>query len=800
MPGVAPLPHVDTPTWDEIPSELAERPQWLLWRFEQNARKPKPDKVPYYLQGGRRTGDQGSDRDRGRLATLDQVRARFERDADAWAGVGFAFLPGDGLIGIDIDGAIDPGTGEVSERCTAIVQACASYTEYSPSGKGVHIICTGTTSTNKSNDIGLEIFSEGQYFTFTGRRWPGSPPDVEAIDDGVLRRLHKTVDDAKEARRAQQRADKPAKGATSRAQPAAGGGDAFARVNDAARQSIEAWVPQLFPKARGGGKGYRLTSKQLGRNLQEDLQIFPGGDGIYDFGEERAYSPIDIVMQYLPANTPALALAWLAPLVGVALDEPRKKKPRVTPAPAREGQGADGPPPDGDGGPSPDSDAGADEARLDLLADRLVMARGSPMDCRENVLYCLELDPVLAGLVRLNDFTHIFERSRPAPWGREQGDWDEEDDLMLGEYLLRRHGLGVKSKGTLRDGVLMAARLCRYNPIADKIRAEPWDATPRLEHWLPDVFEVVDRPYTRLIGKMFFMGLVKRALEPGCKFDYMLLLKGEQGLAKSGAFRAIAYPYFTDNAIRVGDKDSQMAQQLAWIVESAELESLNKSETTAIKQHLSAQEDWYRPPYGSSIKKAPRHSVSVGTTNADTFLKDATGDRRMWPLEVPVVHLEVLRAMVPQLLAEALHYVERGERYWPSRQEEKEIVFPEHEPFKRGDPWEAYLDEYVNAEIEDPAQGRKRREREFFPTTELYDKALQVKADRIDGNGQMDTRLGNAMKLLGFVRLREPGRRRLRGWQRVAAQAAPAVATVAGPAPAQTFAPDDDGGADDLPF
>lgn len=230
--------------------------------------------------------------------------------------------------------------------------------------------------------------------------------------------------------------------------------------------------------------------------------------------------------------------------------------------------------------------------------------------------------------MRLNDFTRLIERSRTAPWGHPQGEWNEEDDLMLGEYLLRTYRLSVKAKGTLRDGVTMAARSCRFNPVVDRIKAEAWDGEARLETWLHKVYGVEDRPYTRLIGKCFFMGLVKRATQPGCKFDYMLIIKGEQGLTKSSAFRAIADPFFTDNGVKVGEKDSLMAQQLAWIVESAELESMNKADTTAIKQYLSAQEDWYRPPYGAQLIKAPRHFVNVGTTNADTFLKDATGDRR----------------------------------------------------------------------------------------------------------------------------------------------------------------------------
>ena len=114
-------PVVVPPVWDNIPSDLANRQQWLLWKFEAKEGQAKPGKIPYYVMGGRRTGGQGDDRDRQRLATLAVVRRAYERGG--WSGVGFAFLPDDGLIGIDIDGAIDPATGAVTERCAAIIKA-----------------------------------------------------------------------------------------------------------------------------------------------------------------------------------------------------------------------------------------------------------------------------------------------------------------------------------------------------------------------------------------------------------------------------------------------------------------------------------------------------------------------------------------------------------------------------------------------------------------------------------------------------------------------------------------------------
>lgn len=800
------FPDVAPPLWDEIPASLATRQQWVLWKFEHKEGAKKPVKMPYYVQGGRRAGKQGDERDRMRLATLEVVRRAYERGG--YHGIGFGFLPDDGLIGVDLDDQLE-ADGSWSERCRNIVAACDSYTEISVSGKGVHAIVLGQTSTNKSNDIGVEVFCQSQYFICTGRRFPNTPADVRPIDETTLRRLHKTIDDAKAAAQAAKRpaaSPAPARAAAGAAPPGQAGDD-FQRVKDAAMANLAAWVPRLFggkehAKNFDSGPGYRVTSKALGRDLQEDLSISPGGIvdfGVADMGDARAgaRTPIDLVMEWLPAAKPADALKWLAPLVGVELAKPaRSAKNRDAPAPAG-GQGGRGGGGGDDGPPSDPDDSGDGFSRDDVVAMLVKGKGGRPEDCRENVLYCVLNDPTLKGLIKKNDFSQLLERTKDAPWGRPAGEWDEEDDLMLGEYLLRTYRLGIKGKGTLRDGVLMAARLSKYNPIHDWIKAEEWDGVDRIEHWLVDVYGVEDRPYTRLIGKCFMMGLVKRAMQPGCKFDYMLILKGEQGLAKSTAFRALAFPYFTDNAIRVGDKDSLMAMQLAWIVESAELESLNKSETTLIKQFLSAQEDWYRPPYGGQMRKQPRHSVNVGTTNADTFLKDATGDRRFWPLEVHSVNVDALTAMRSQLLAEALHRVNAGERYWPTREEERELVFPEQAPFKRVDEWENVLDEYVNDTSRPHISDVARIDRDFFPSTEIYDKALNIKADRIDGNGQMDTRIVNAMKALGFERFRETTGKRRRGYRRL-----PKPEAVASPFPPPDDGPPpfEDDSDNDLPF
>ncbi len=181
---------------DVVPKELRDRAQWLVWRFEPNPKKPdaKPLKVPYWTNGKKRCGVQGDARDRKCLVTLEVALATLNATRpDPFSGIGFAFLPDDGLVGVDIDKCIDPGTGEISPMAMGIIDACSSYTEYSPSGTGVHIIVAGHTQTFKSNKIGLEVFCSSQYFTFTACRRTGAPFEIAPISESVLNRLRTTV-------------------------------------------------------------------------------------------------------------------------------------------------------------------------------------------------------------------------------------------------------------------------------------------------------------------------------------------------------------------------------------------------------------------------------------------------------------------------------------------------------------------------------------------------------------------------------------------------------------------------------
>lgn len=396
---LAALPH--------MPQAMRDRPQWLVWKFVQKPGAPKPAKVPFYVSGSLRGWphgkpkdgkptpqqpqvEQGHDLDRAALCTLDVALAKLAHMPQL-AGVGFAFLPGDGLIGVDIDHAINAESGEISELCAKVVDLCGSYTETSPSGTGVHIILQGESEKFKDDLIGLEVYAGSQYFACTGARWESKPDQVQPADPVVMAYLRTLVDESKAAQAQAKEAARQA--AKALAQPAPSpaptphGGDAkpqhaatsssqhggapgqqgndFRAVNDAAHQALDKWVPQLFPRATEWGGGYRVTSKNLGRDLQEDLQLLPAG--IMDFGEECGMSPIDVVLKWGPGlSKPLDALRWLATQIGMALTPPARRVQHA-PAPA---EPPPGPPPEGtaDRPEPPAAQQGAEEPGSNVVS------------------------------------------------------------------------------------------------------------------------------------------------------------------------------------------------------------------------------------------------------------------------------------------------------------------------------------------------------------------------------------------------------------------------------------------------
>lgn len=155
-------PHISA---IQCPDALRALPGWLVWRFEANNGGGKPRKVPYFVNGMRRHGVQGSVEDRANMTTFEAARSYAARKG--FDGVGLALMPEFNLVALDFDNCV--ASGRLHPQVEAI--AAQSYAEYSPSGQGVRCFFQGELGNKKDShhpDFGLETFSSKGFVTFTG--------------------------------------------------------------------------------------------------------------------------------------------------------------------------------------------------------------------------------------------------------------------------------------------------------------------------------------------------------------------------------------------------------------------------------------------------------------------------------------------------------------------------------------------------------------------------------------------------------------------------------------------------------
>ena len=127
-----------------VPAEIRDLPIFLCWRLEpQYEGDPKPLKMPYYANGSRRAGKQGSREDRAKLTTYALAKAQAAKRS--MTGIGIALLEGHDIVAVDVDNCVIEG--KVPEEILEAVGM--TYTEYSPSGRGVRALirsCPATLS------------------------------------------------------------------------------------------------------------------------------------------------------------------------------------------------------------------------------------------------------------------------------------------------------------------------------------------------------------------------------------------------------------------------------------------------------------------------------------------------------------------------------------------------------------------------------------------------------------------------------------------------------------------------------
>ena len=279
-----------------------------------------------------------------------------------------------------------------------------------------------------------------------------------------------------------------------------------------------------------------------------------------------------------------------------------------------------------------------ESARLDFAEEDWKMQleynrQGIVVNNLRNLLLILNNDEKLKSIV-FNQLSDGMEIKGKVPWNHPSKFWRDADDAQLISYIDLNYGNFSARNYDIAVSKVTDDR--SYHPIKEFLAALPeWDEIPRVDTLLVDFLGAADNAYVRAVTRKTLVAAIARVMNPGCKFDTMLVLSGPQGKGKSTLIAKLCGEWFNDSLLLSDTKDKTAAEKLQgyWILEIGELAGLKKTDIETLRGFLSRQNDIYRAAFGRRATPHPRQCVFIGTTNADTYLRDITGNRRFWPVK-----------------------------------------------------------------------------------------------------------------------------------------------------------------------
>lgn len=281
-----------------------------------------------------------------------------------------------------------------------------------------------------------------------------------------------------------------------------------------------------------------------------------------------------------------------------------------------------------------------EQATIDFTEDNWQTAleldkQGKIKDTLDNIVLIIRNDSELESIA-FNKHRDGIDARDGLPWEQMKGGWNDSDNAALKVYLSNKYGIYSPTK--TKDAILAVAAERSYHPIKEYLDHLPdWDGTDRVETLLIDYFNATDNSYTRAVTRKMMVAAVARIVQPGTKFDSVLILNGPQGIGKSTFFAKLAGDWFSDSLTLTDMKDKAGPEKLQgyWILELGELAGMRKTDVEVVKSFISRSDDKYRASYGVNVESHPRQCIIVGSTNAESgFLRDITGNRRFWPVRI----------------------------------------------------------------------------------------------------------------------------------------------------------------------
>lgn len=249
---------------------------------------------------------------------------------------------------------------------------------------------------------------------------------------------------------------------------------------------------------------------------------------------------------------------------------------------------------------------------------------------------------------------------------------DDFDLARINNQISNITGGRLSNRNVILDVIHQIADDNRFNSLTGYLDSLVWDGVLRIPTMFTDYLGASNSELYSTMSRIWMKAAVMRAYEPGCKFDYIVILSGPQGIGKSNFCERLSVrPEWYCENVQMGDKDGLLQLRNSWIINMDEITSLNKKDAATAKNFITSTSDKFRSPYGRLPMTYKRHCIFIGTTNEDTFLKDTTAvtERRYWVVRCNGTRsdsIERFRKLTPnvvdQLWAEAVYYYKNPDK------------------------------------------------------------------------------------------------------------------------------------------
>ncbi len=393
-----------------------------------------------------------------------------------------------------------------------------------------------------------------------------------------------------------------------------------------------------------------------------------------------------------------------------------------------------------------------------------------------NIQLILENDPLLRDIV-FNQLADGMEITGQVPWKHPAKFWRDQDDAQLISYVDSHYG--SFSARNYEIAVTKVTDDRSYHPIREMFEAlPPWDGVHRVDTLLIDYLGAQDNPYVRAVTRKALCAAYDRVFNPGIKYDYMIVLNGDQGIGKSTLIAKLGMEWFSDSLSLSDMNDKTAAEKLQgyWILEIGELAGMKKADIDKVKAFVSRQDDKYRASFGRRVTPHLRQCIFFGTTNTENgYLRDITGNRRFWnvkvtgngkyqpwDLDAETIQMIWAEAMVlakagePLYLPPELEAMAKEEQVLAMEHDEREGVVAEYLDTLLPENWDE-LNVYQRREFirdtEDPTRPRGTVRREAVSNIEIWCECF--------GKNKEDLRPQDSYNISAIMV-------RMRGWQKTA--------------------------------